>query len=67
MEAQGREAVAAVDRGSGWGEDWSGNDLQSRVVIFAMVFKRDVGGRGDFWAERRACVKAGRCPTHSVA
>lgn len=43
------------------------NDLQRRVVILAMAFKRGVGGRGDFWAERIACVKAGRCPTHSVA
>lgn len=36
-------------------------------VSLGKALKRGVGGRGGFWAERTACVKAGRCPTHSVA
>lgn len=68
MEAQGRKAVTM---GRGWQGAAGRGQVRKRFtemgVSLGKALKRGVGGRGGFWAERTACVKAGRCPTHSVA
>lgn len=61
-------------RGERW-SPWAGGGREQQGekrfmemgVSLGKALKRGVGGRGGFWAERTACVKAGRCPTHSVA